>query len=599
MPLNTHTTISIAGKEFRHFQTLTIQQSMNGHHSFELLISYDWLHHGGKGLFTGSRELLGQEISIHIIPVEAATAPGELRFNGLITAVHAGKESDGTQGFCLVKGESLTILLDNNPHIQVFEAQTLGTIVNGHMKNCGPLAGNALIAPVNTATHPYLVQYRESNFVFLQRLAARFGEWFFYDGQRIIFGAYTPANIKLLHPVSLVDFNLQWQVKSGNTTVNHYDYRQDSCVTTTTMTSTGNMNPDTAHALKTGNRLYHRSSCNKSGESFHGPANAQVAAWAQLQRKRHIAGLVQLKGHSKHPGIRIGDTVCTGESLLSREQHGEFTITQLTHHCSGNGMYYNSFTGIPADNNVCDVRTNTVPPCESQSAVVTENHDPEGLGRLRVRFRWQQQGSTPWIRFICPHGGGGKGFHFMPETGEEVWVGFEGGNPELPFVMGAAYNGKAHTPFGDAGNNLKVIKTRSGHTIMLDDSTGEEQIIISDRNGNAISMDTQARNITITAPEELLLKARNIRIQATENIEMHAGENISQGAGEDMNAYAGTHATLMATHIMQQARENFTRTSKTLKEVAECIDINSIKENMVLASSKTVDIKSVEKIKLF
>ncbi|GAL64992.1 phage baseplate assembly protein V [Algibacter lectus] len=56
-----------------------------------------------------------------------------------------------------------------------------------------------------------------------------------------------------------------------------------------------------------------------------------------------------------------------------------------------------------------------------------------------MQFPWQKPTgeTTPWIRVVTPHGGGDKGFHFIPEVGEEVLIGFEGANAERPYMMGS------------------------------------------------------------------------------------------------------------------------------------------------------------------
>lgn len=66
-----------------------------------------------------------------------------------------------------------------------------------------------------------------------------------------------------------------------------------------------------------------------------------------------------------------------------------------------------------------------------------DNNEPMGMGRVRVQFPWQEEKNqiTPWIRLIQPHSGAGKGFHFIPEIGEEVLVGHESQNAEKPFVF--------------------------------------------------------------------------------------------------------------------------------------------------------------------
>ena len=64
--------------------------------------------------------------------------------------------------------------------------------------------------------------------------------------------------------------------------------------------------------------------------------------------------------------------------------------------------------------------------------------------------------NTPWIRVVTPHGGGDKGFHFIPEIGEEVLIGFEGGNAERPYMLGSLYNGTAAaSSFRSRNNDLK------------------------------------------------------------------------------------------------------------------------------------------------
>jgi type VI secretion system secreted protein VgrG len=78
---------------------------------------------------------------------------------------------------------------------------------------------------------------------------------------------------------------------------------------------------------------------------------------------------------------------------------------------------------------------------ETQPAKVTDNNDPDGLGRVQVSFYWAGGNiKSDWIRLIQPHARAGKGFYFVPEIGEEVLVGFEGGNAERPYVMGTNFN---------------------------------------------------------------------------------------------------------------------------------------------------------------
>ncbi|WP_212004855.1 type VI secretion system Vgr family protein [Chitinophaga sp. HK235] len=562
MSLYTRTTFTIGENRFSSFHSLRLSQTIQGHHTFEILIGYDWLSQLGEGLFTAGREFLGKEISITIEPIKSSSAYKPVQFNGIVTGINTGKESDGTHGFCIVKGYSPTILLEDDPHIASFEMKSLQEIVSQAMKGASPYCSSPSIHPNTGGALKYIVQYKETTQHFLKRLAARYGEWYFYDGQKIIFGDYTPQETALTHQVDLVDFDLGLEVQPNNTRFTGYEYRRNQVVENeTTAQPSGKMNQYSAHMQEVSDRLYRKTSLYKLNHGFDSAAKETVDYSTFLQKRGSQARMVVLKGTSQHTALRIGDIVSINESVFGAANHGQFVVTRLEHMCTENGLYKNTFEAIPADTAMPEINLQPLTGCEPQSAIVTDNNDPKGLGRIRARFRWQQQGSTPWIRLIAPHGGSGKGFYFVPELGEEVWVGFENGNPEAPYVMGTAYNGDAKTDYGDAQNNIKAIRTRSGHTIRLDDTDGAESITITDKNGNVIQLDTAGKNIHITALESINLNAKNINLVASENVSMDAGRNVETTAGADVKVTALDDYTLTATNISEEAHEDITQTA--------------------------------------
>ena len=109
--------------------------------------------------------------------------------------------------------------------------------------------------------------------------------------------------------------------------------------------------------------------------------------------------------------------------------------------------------------------------------VVTNNQDPDGLGRVKVRFPWlSDDEESHWARIAVPMGGKERGTYFLPEVDDEVLVAFEHGSPSFPYVLGALWNGKDVPPTtnDDGKNNLRLIKSRSGHVIKLNDEDGKE-----------------------------------------------------------------------------------------------------------------------------
>jgi uncharacterized protein involved in type VI secretion and phage assembly len=167
--------------------------------------------------------------------------------------------------------------------------------------------------------------------------------------------------------------------------------------------------------------------------------------------------------------------------------------------------------------------------------IVTNNNDPDKLGRVKMRFPWLSNNiESDWARVATPMAGKDSGLYFLPEVDDEVLVLFERGDVRFPFVIGALWNGKDKAPAGnsDGKNALRVIKSRSGHVIRFDDSENAQKIEIIDASaGNRIVIDTSTDSVTITADKNIVLeapqgdislKAKQVLIAASGRAEMKA-----------------------------------------------------------------------------
>jgi uncharacterized protein involved in type VI secretion and phage assembly len=151
--------------------------------------------------------------------------------------------------------------------------------------------------------------------------------------------------------------------------------------------------------------------------------------------------------------------------------------------------------------------------------IVTNNNDPDKLGRVKVRFPWlNDTDESDWARVLAPMAGNGRGAYFLPEVDDEVLLVFDRGDLRVPYVIGSLWNGKDAAPAGneDGKNNVRMIRSRSGHTIKLNDEEGKETIEIVDGSGeNSVVIDTAANTLTIKAKEKLVLIAgKSIELQA-------------------------------------------------------------------------------------
>jgi len=181
---------------------------------------------------------------------------------------------------------------------------------------------------------------------------------------------------------------------------------------------------------------------------------------------------------------------------------------------------------------------------------------------------------------------------FIPELEEEVLIDFEGGNAEKPYMLGSLYHGTAKPDSWKTDtNDIKAIRTRSGHTIEFNDASGAESITITDINSNRIYIDTANNNITVDANETMTFNAKNININADENIRLTAGNDLTNSVAENYNVMAKNNNIIIEETIVTD--------SKKQENLSDEITMSSGKKNFTLISGKSVDVQSKEKVKLF
>jgi uncharacterized protein involved in type VI secretion and phage assembly len=160
--------------------------------------------------------------------------------------------------------------------------------------------------------------------------------------------------------------------------------------------------------------------------------------------------------------------------------------------------------------------------------IVTNNQDPDGLGRVRLCFPWlSPDDESAWARVAAPMAGKDRGCYFLPEVEDEVLVAFEHGDPSFPYVLGCLWNGKDSPPAsnGDGKNAVRVIKSKSGHVIRLTDSSGGEKIEIIDQSGNnSVVIDSASNAITIKASGKITLDGQDIEIKGKTSVKLTAAK---------------------------------------------------------------------------
>jgi uncharacterized protein involved in type VI secretion and phage assembly len=178
--------------------------------------------------------------------------------------------------------------------------------------------------------------------------------------------------------------------------------------------------------------------------------------------------------------------------------------------------------------------------------LVMDNRDPDGLGRVRVQLGWQEEGSGYWARTAAPMSGSGYGAWFLPEIGDEVLVGAEHGDPALLYVLGMLWNGKVKAPANndDGKNSLRLIKSRSGHQLLFDDTEGKpvlelkladgkrvtldkDGVAVDDAAGNTIVIKSSSAEIAVTSKAKLTFKSPQVAIEADGTLEIKSGGTLT------------------------------------------------------------------------
>jgi len=179
-------------------------------------------------------------------------------------------------------------------------------------------------------------------------------------------------------------------------------------------------------------------------------------------------------------------------------------------------------------------------------ALVTQNQDPDGLCRVKVRFPWHEKPTESyWARLSMPMAGPDRGLVLIPEVGDEVLVIFEREDLRFPYILGALWNGKDKPPLAndDGKNDKRILKSRKKHYLLFDDGDkgvvelkhekgrkvtfDDDGFVVQDENGNQVKVDSNSGAMTIEAKGQLNIKAASITLEATGTLEIKANATLT------------------------------------------------------------------------
>ncbi|GEM56370.1 hypothetical protein B0A58_00180 [Flavobacterium branchiophilum NBRC 15030 = ATCC 35035] len=566
-------------KEISHFTSIELHQTINKHHNFTIKVPHSVIEEPRAYTMQNAQNWLGKTVHIAL--------ENQNNFIGIVTDVKFELKEDIVGNQIIISGHSKTEILESGSKMYSWEEVTLKEIVEGVLKK-GVGKYRELkneINPEYKQTIKYQTQYNETDFQFLQRLAKQYNEWFYYNGEILIFGKPTKFDkeIPLLLGIDLSKFVMGLKTIPHHFSSFTYDENQDVSYMSKTNQEIKPMSRLGKFAIDASAILYNTHSL-EHGKISTGHEGA-LEQLLNAKQQSAIAKSNTISAKSRNPKLKVGSIIEIGfqEKLPTNlaainnipqskiNYIDTYIITKITHKANEIGEYFNSFSALPVNITKLPEPKIKFPNAKLQEAVVVDNNDPKGTGRIRVKMEWQQGSMrTPWLRVMTPDAGSSaevgtnRGMVFIPEIGDHVLLGFRHNDPNRPLVIGSLFHGK-NSSGGGAKNKEKSLRSKTGNNITLDDSIGKGAVLINDAIGNSLTFDgsgntvaqagdTNVINVGKSAESHFKMdKDGNIALEGKNSFKVTVGKSILELLADGTINLNGKKFKLDATDTMDIA----------------------------------------------
>lgn len=431
-------------------------------------------------------------------------------------------------------------------------------------------AGEANLSPRTgsvSIVHDYVLQDGLSNLEFLQERAALVGYMLWVDGKELHFDEHgkQSGSVVLEFGVNLAEFHprLTSIDQVNSVSVNGWDPKEAKAVTG--KVSSGNGAPKLDHALKGGALAKEAFSIDADvlvlDKSVRNQDVAQKIAQGVMDRRE--GRLVEADGLTHGTPTLLAGSEVEIKGVGNRFK-GKYFVTGATHEYGGPQGYVTHFTVSGYQpSTLLSLLGGGQPHANGQRSglvvgIVTDINDPEHLGRVKVKYPWMNDQLSDWARVAMPGAGPTTGVEFMPEVNDEVLIGFEHGNRDAPFVLGSMWNGKTKAPvdfnklIGNGKVLQRVIRSRTGHSVTLDDSDDKPFIEIVDNTGkNKITLDSKKNKLTVHLEGDMLFEATSGEIQIkAQKVTVEASDALKM-KGNTVDAEAQSNFDIKATSALK------------------------------------------------
>lgn len=402
--------------------------------------------------------------------------------------------------------------------------------------------------------HPHLLQANQTDLEFLQSCAASLGKLLRVEGSKLLFSSpVVESGAELSWDKGLREFHPRLTASTfvKEVTVRSWDYKTKKELVGKASTS--------ASTAQIGSVSSFSTALTPPGSQTISDCRVLAQGDATTLANAHLARLngqfIEAEGSAAGiPSLVAGNSVTI--SSVGTRFSGKYLITSATHRYDATNGYGTDFS-LTSGQTASLLSLLMPQPAHDLGVglmigIVTDNADPEKIGRVKVKLPWLSDTDTPdWARVVSIGGGKARGIMFTPEVNDEVLVGFEQGNLNRPYVLGGLWNGQDAPAIAaaDAVKNgvvaQRALVSRSGHKIILDDTQGSEAITIIDKGGNKFVIKSQDNSLTIETKGNITVESKgNISLKAAGNMALEATGNLSLKANASLTAEAGAKAEL-------------------------------------------------------
>ncbi|MCE2886171.1 MAG: VgrG-related protein [Pseudanabaena sp. 42896M_M3] len=465
---------------------------------------------------------------------------------GEITAI----ETDFTEEAkapIIIRGYDVSHRLHRGRCSQSFLNMTDSDIVSKLARESGITVGTVT---ATTPVHKYVFQENQTNMEFLQERAARNGfELYMQDGK---LNFRKPTNdeeleLKWLQDLSSFRVRVTGAEQVSSVEVRGWDYTTKKTIISTASTE----------AVITSNTSGKGSTSSTTFGSSTKMIVVDQPVFSTAESDKIAQSLCdELGGEFVHadakgtgnPKIRAGKVI----KLTDMGNYsGSYYVTE-THHLFQNGYYATHFSvrGLRGGDlySMLSSKTHLQPGQTMLVGIVTNNQDPDKLGRVKVKFpTLTEADESNWARVVGVGAGANRGFDCLPEVDDEVLVAFEHGDIHRPYVIGGVWNGTDAPPTVVTDSvvggkvRLRTFKTRVGHQLQFveeDKGAVKKGVYLNTIDGHNLQLDDSSKVISLTSTgditvktgtsgtaENLTINAANMTLTATTKITLEVGSN--------------------------------------------------------------------------